>query len=419
MTARRAVPRTVLEALSRRPLGFLTSSWPWRSLGYLLAGGLPGVAAVAAVGGLIASADRLGPTTVVLCSMAVLAFVLVLVGPLERWRLRLVDLDAALRADAEPVRSPARMPARTRGRARLPESAAWRQLGYGAFSVLALGWTDLGFVLVSLGIPGFLLTSPFQPTAPMWAAVGGPVAGTLLLPVAAYPVAVWAGARAAIARAVLLPRDEELREVRRSRARLVDAYEAERRRIERDLHDGAQQRLVALTMKLGLAGLDLPADSRAAKEVAEAHRMAKEALTELRELIRGVHPQVLTERGLYAAVRDTAGRSPVPVDLAFELPGRLPSSVEVAAYFAVSEALANAAKHSGAERCRVSGRLRRGVLVMEVYDDGRGGADPAGGTGLTGLADRVAAVDGRMLLSSPAGGPTLLRVEIPCVPCGS
>jgi signal transduction histidine kinase len=107
------------------------------------------------------------------------------------------------------------------------------------------------------------------------------------------------------------------------------------------------------------------------------------------------------------------------VDLTFELPGRLPSSVEVTAYFAVSEALANAAKHSRADRCRVSGRLRHDVLVMEVHDDGRGGADPAGGTGLTGLADRVAAVDGRMLLSSPAGGPTLLRVEIPCVPCGS
>jgi hypothetical protein len=211
--------------------------------------------------------------------------------------------------------------------------------------------------------------------------VGGPVAGTLLLPVAAYPIAVWAGARAAIARAVLLPRDDELREVRRSRARLVDAYEAERRRIERDLHDGAQQRLVALTMKLGLAGLDLPAGSRAAREVADAHRLAKEALTELRELIRGVHPQVLTERGLPAAVRDTAGRSPIPVDLALELPGRFPSSVEVTAYFAVSEALANAAKHSGADRCRVSGRLRHGVLVMEVYDDGRGGADPARGTG--------------------------------------
>jgi signal transduction histidine kinase len=414
MTARRATSRTVLEALSRRPLGFLSSSWPWRSLGYLLAGGLPGVAAAVAVGGLVASADRLGRTTVLLCSTAVVAFVLILAGPLERWRLRLVDLDAGLRAAAEPVHSPV-----PRGRAGLPESAAWRQLGYGALSVLVLGWTDLGFVFVSLGIPGFLLTGPFQPTAPMWAAVGGPVAGTLLLPVAAYPLAVWAGARAAIARAVLLPRDDELREVRRSRARLVDAYEAERRRIERDLHDGAQQRLVALTMKLGLAGLDLPAGSRAAREVADAHRLAKEALTELRELIRGVHPQVLTERGLPAAVRDTAGRSPIPVDLTFELPGRLPSSVEVTAYFAVSEALANAAKHSRADRCRVSGRLRHDVLVMEVHDDGRGGADPAGGTGLTGLADRVAAVDGRMLLSSPAGGPTLLRVEIPCVPCGS
>lgn len=142
--------------------------------------------------------------------------------------------------------------------------------------------------------------------------------------------------------------------------------------------------------------------------------MAKDALTELRELIRGVHPQVLTERGLPAAVRDVATRSAVPADLDIDLERRLPPAVEAAGYFAVCEALANAARHSGAARLRVGGRLSGGVLVLEVIDDGRGGADPAAGTGLTGLADRVAAVDGRMLLSSPVGGPTRLRVEIPC-----
>jgi signal transduction histidine kinase len=169
-----------------------------------------------------------------------------------------------------------------------------------------------------------------------------------------------------------------------------------------------------MTMKLGLAGLDLPAGSRAAKEVAEAHAMAKEALSELRELIRGVHPQVLTERGLPAAIRDVAGRSPLPVDVAVELPSRLPESVEVAAYFAACEALTNTARHSGVTRCRVTGRLAApSTLLVEVYDDGLAGADPGAGSGLTGLADRVAAVDGRMLLSSPEGGPTLVRVEIP------
>ncbi|MFI0734336.1 sensor histidine kinase [Streptomyces sp. NPDC021225] len=389
------IPRDPLEALTRGPVGFLRSSWPWRSAGYLLAGGVPGVACGVAVAGVAASWGRIGAAAAVVCALLVLGCATVATRPWERRRLRLVA----------PHTTP---------HSKTYAKPYAREIGHGALSVLVLGWVDLAVVLVSLGIPGALLAAPLQPEAPPWARLGGPLAGALLLPVAAYPIAAWAGARAAVSLAVLALGDAELTEVRRSRARLVDAYEAERRRIERDLHDGAQQRLVALTMKLGLAGLDLPAGSRAAREVAEAHRMAKDALAELRELIRGVHPQVLTERGLPAAVRDVTTRSPMPVDLDVDLERRLPPAVEAAGYFAVCEALANAARHSGAARLRVGGRLRGGVLVLEVADDGRGGADPAAGTGLTGLADRVAAVDGRMLLSSPAGGPTRLRVEIPC-----
>ncbi|MFD7548740.1 sensor histidine kinase [Streptomyces sp. NPDC059816] len=389
------MPRTALEALTRQPLRFLLTSWPWRSLGYLLPGGLLGVAAWTAVGGLAAAWSRIGAVAAATGAVAVLAFVAAASGPLERWRLRIVTVDARRPPDGAPTRDP------------------WRATGYGAVSVLAVGWADLALLLVAAGIPGVLLTAPLQPTAPPWASIAGPVAGALLLPVAAYPVTVWAGARAAVARAVLAPREGELQEVRRSRARLAHSYESERRRIERDLHDGAQQRLVALTVKLGLAALDLPPGSRAAGEVAAAHRMAKETLEELREVIRGVHPHVLGERGLPFAVRDVAGRSPVPVDLDIDLARRLPTAVEVAAYYAVSEALTNVARHSGAQRCRVTGSLTRGALVVEVSDDGRGGARPDGGTGLVGLADRVAAVDGRMLLSSPTGGPTLVRVEIP------
>ncbi|MDT0548029.1 MULTISPECIES: histidine kinase [Streptomyces] len=389
------IPRDPLEALTRGPVGFLRSSWPWRSAGYLLAGGVPGVACGVAVAGVAASWGRIGAAAAVVCALLVLGCATVAARPWERRRLRLVA----------PHTTP---------HSKTYAKPYAREIGHGALSVLVLGWVDLAVVLVSLGIPGALLAAPLQPEAPPWARLGGPLAGALLLPVAAYPIAAWAGARAAVSLAVLALGDAELTEVRRSRARLVDAYEAERRRIERDLHDGAQQRLVALTMKLGLAGLDLPAGSRAAREVAEAHRMAKDALAELRELIRGVHPQVLTERGLPAAVRDVTTRSPMPVDLDVDLERRLPPAVEAAGYFAVCEALANAARHSGAARLRVGGRLRGGVLVLEVADDGRGGADPAAGTGLTGLADRVAAVDGRMLLSSPAGGPTRLRVEIPC-----
>lgn len=383
-------PRTVLEALTRSPLGFLRTAWPWRALGYLLSGGMFATGAYIAVGGLFGA--PLGTIARVLCAGAVVAFAAALAGPLERRRLSLVDR-------GERPQSPGGGP---------------RAVGYGVVSVLAVGWMDLGVVLVSLGIPGFLLLAPFQPTATPWQTVAGPVAGALLLPVAAYPVAAWAGVRAAVARAVLFPKDRELREVVRSRARLVDAFETERRRIERDLHDGAQQRLVALTMKLGLAGLDLPPGSAAAKEVGEAHALAKEALTELRELIRGIHPQILTERGLPAAARDIAGRCPVPTDLDLDLRGRLPATVEQTAYYVTAEALTNIARHSGADRCRVTARCHGGVLRLDIEDNGSGDADPARGTGLVGLADRIAAADGRMLLSSPPGGPTLLRAEIPC-----
>jgi signal transduction histidine kinase len=243
------------------------------------------------------------------------------------------------------------------------------------------------------------------------------VVGVPVTVMMAYPITAWAGARAAMARAILAPRsgdtDERLVEVTRSRARLVDAFEVERRRIERDLHDGAQQRLVAMSIQLGLARLELPPGSPAAEPVAAAHELAKQALTEIRELIRGVHPKVLTDRGLAAAVRDVASAAPVPVELAVH-PERLPTAVEVTAYFVVVEALANVAKHSGARRARVSAHVVQDRLLLEVVDDGRGGADPANGSGLVGLADRVAAVDGTVAVSSPAGGPTRVRVEIPC-----
>ncbi|KJK40464.1 histidine kinase [Streptomyces variegatus] len=394
-------PRTVLEALARSPVGYLRTVWPYRALGFLLSGGVFATAAYIAVGGLFTA--HLGTSATVLCAVAVVIFAAALAGPLERRRHALVD-----RSDRSGSIDRS-------GRSDRPESRnGLRAAGYAVVSVLAVGWMDLAVALVSLGIPGFLLLTPFQPTASPWQTVAGPVAGAVLLPVAAYPIGAWAGVRAAVTRAVLFPKDHELREVVRSRARLVDAFETERRRIERDLHDGAQQRLVALTMKLGLAALDLPPGSAAAQEVAEAHALAKEALTELRELIRGIHPQVLTERGVPAAVRDIAGRCPVPAHLDIDLSGRLPAAVEQTAYFVTAEALTNIARHSGADHCRITARCDDGVLRLDIEDNGSGNADPARGTGLIGLADRIAAADGRMLLSSPPGGPTLLRAEIPC-----
>lgn len=394
----RVTPRTVLEALARSPLGYLRTVWPWRALGFLLSGGVFATAAYLGVGGLFTA--PIGTWAAVLCAVAVVVFAAALAGPLERRRLALAD-----RSDRGGGSDRGDRPERRNG---------LLVAGYGAVSVLAVGWMDLAVVLVSLGIPGFLLLAPLQPTASAWQAVAGPVAGALLLPVSAYPIGAWAGVRAAVTRAVLFPKDQELREVVRSRARLVDAFETERRRIERDLHDGAQQRLVALTMKLGLAALDLPPGSAAAQEVAQAHALAKEALTELRELIRGIHPQVLTERGVTAAVRDIAGRCPVPAHLDIDLSGRLPAAVEQTAYFVTAEALTNIARHSGADHCRITARCVDGLLRLDIEDNGSGNADPARGTGLIGLADRIAAADGRMLLSSPPGGPTLLRAEIPC-----
>jgi signal transduction histidine kinase len=244
--------------------------------------------------------------------------------------------------------------------------------------------------------------------------VGRVVVGLLLIPVLFYLIALFGGAHAALARLLLYPElSEELVEVARSRSRMAHAFDAERLRIERDLHDIAQQRLVALTMQIGVARLDLPPSSPAAAAMASAHEQAKTLMVELRDLIRGISPRTLRELGLRAAVEELAAASSleVRVDVAAS---RFPAEVESVAYAAISEALANAAKHAATTEVTVTVRCTAGRLLVEVRDEGGGGADPARGSGLTGLADRAAAAGGRLLLSSPAGGPTILRVELPC-----
>jgi signal transduction histidine kinase len=198
-----------------------------------------------------------------------------------------------------------------------------------------------------------------------------------------------------------------------SQGRLLDAFDAERARIERDLHDGTQQRLVALTVMLDVARMRA-GDEPTRELLTKAHREATATLTELRELVQGIHPHVLTARGLRAAVGDLVSSYPLRVDTRIDIAGRLPSSVESTAFFVISEALANVAKHSGASRARVSATVVRDVLQVEVTDTGRGGASVSSGSGVQGVADRVAAVGGQVLLSSPEGGPTVLRAEIPC-----
>jgi len=412
----RVVPRNAWQAVSERPLGFLASSWPWRSVAYLASGVALGAATAAALIGLVVAGALLALVVIGLVAFLAIALTGVAVGRFERWRLRLVDRDA--------VPGPHRRPER-RGffawlRTRLREPATWRELGYTVVSLGALWWIDAAMLFLVLGIPVGLISAAFTEIEDV-GTLGSTLfllGGLALLPFAAYPVTVWAGARAALARAILAPRDAELGaqlvEVTRSRARLVDAFDVERRRIERDLHDGAQQRLVALTMALGLARMEVPADSPAAKFLGVAQDQAEQAHAELRELIRGVHPQVLTDRGLPDAVSELADRAPIPVQVDIALPRRLPEGIEITAHLIVAEALANVAKHSGASRASVYGRLVIDVLMLEIRDNGRGGADPARGTGLSGLADRAAAYGGRLLLSSPPHGPTLIRVELPC-----
>jgi signal transduction histidine kinase len=200
-----------------------------------------------------------------------------------------------------------------------------------------------------------------------------------------------------------------------SRADAVDEQAAELRRIERDLHDGAQARLIAVGLSLATVDQLMESDPTAARAMlAQARETSSAALIELRQLVRGIHPPVLSERGLVDAVRAIALDCPVRVDVTADLPGRPPAPVESAAYFAACEALANACRHASASQVRVDIRYDAGQLSLVVTDDGHGGADPASGSGLAGMRRRLGTFDGVLTVVSPVGGPTEVRVEIPC-----
>ncbi|MFD0208743.1 sensor histidine kinase [Streptomyces hirsutus] len=420
-------PRNVWQAMSAP--GFLLSAWPWRAAAYLVTGAVAGAVTLV---GIVAAAAAGGVLAVVVVGLPLLvltALAGIPVAQVERHRLRLVDRDPAPGRHRQPTAAGPWAWLTTR----LRERATWRELGYALLFAGLLWPVDALVVTTALALPLSTVATPLlmatvgegeeakvlkQWTVTTWpTAFGMAVLGLLLLALGAYTLGLAAGARAELTRVLVAPRGGDLGarvvELTRSRVRLVDAFEAERRRIERDLHDGAQQRLVALTMALGLARLDAP-PGPLTDQLAKAHGEAGKALEELRELIRGIHPKVLADYGLKAAVDDAADRSVVPVDVRLELSGRLPRAVEAAAYFVVCEALANTARHSGADRAEVTGGRRDGRLFLEIRDDGRGGAEAGEGSGLTGLADRVSVLGGKISLSSPPGGPTLLRVEIPC-----
>jgi signal transduction histidine kinase len=242
--------------------------------------------------------------------------------------------------------------------------------------------------------------------------------GLVALPVAAALVRGTASASAALSQIVLGPSRRQLEErvevLAQTRAGAVDAAAAELRRIERDLHDGAQARLVALALDLGMAEDRFERDPEGARELVEKARAeAKLAMGELRDLARGIRPALLAERGLGDAIGALAARTPLPTSVAIDLDGRLPAPVELAAYFTVAEALTNAVKHARARSAKVRLWRDNGRLRIEVRDDGQGGANPSG-HGLDGLHKRLAALDGTLAIASPNGGPTVLYAEVPC-----
>jgi signal transduction histidine kinase len=317
---------------------------------------------------------------------------------------------------------------------RVRSGARWREIGYHLLAlprgiltsvVAGAAWGGSAALLL---LPLYVSALPGD-TAKFWLfeVSQGPAAVLVALVglsglVFAAPWITLALARLdlATARWLIAPRradelGEQVSRLETSRAAAVDSAEAERRRIERDLHDGAQQRLVALAMDLGTARERLESDPESGRRlVADAHEEAKAALKEIRDLVRGIHPVILEDRGLDAALSAVVARSPVPVVLEVDVEGRLTGAVESAAYFVVTEALTNVARHAHATRAKVAIARARDRLVVDVSDDGVGGADPARGTGLRGLRDRVAALGGTVRIVSPDGGPTSLQVEIPC-----
>jgi signal transduction histidine kinase len=239
----------------------------------------------------------------------------------------------------------------------------------------------------------------------------------VLWPVLPFVARGMAAVDRALVRGLLQPSQElerRIAELESDRGVVVDTAAADLRRIERDLHDGAQARLVALAMDLGMAKEKLLEDPEAAaRMVGEAHGEVKIALQELRDLARGIHPAILTDRGLDAALSSVSARCTVPVAVTVELPGRPAAAIEGIAYFTVSELLQNVSKHSGASRASVDVWRADDRLMIQVADDGRGGADVSSGSGLAGLAERLDSVDGLFVVSSPPGGPTTVTAELP------
>ncbi|NIJ13842.1 signal transduction histidine kinase [Saccharomonospora amisosensis] len=357
-----------------RAIAFMVASLPLRLLQFV-------VIVTLSLVGLATLVVWIGIPTLMLATKVVRGF-----GDLERrW------VSATL---ATPVPAADRLPKDggplRRWRTQLTDPTTWRDLGY-----LLLAF-PIGVFEFALGVVAIVLL----PIA-IWVVPGvGWLHGRLALALLGPPKARRAEARASRLQA--------------SRARGVDAAEAERRRIERDLHDGAQQRLVAVAMSLGRAKTKLGDPDSLRSLLDEAHTDAKHAVAELRDLARGIYPAVLADRGLDAALSAQAAKSPVPVEVTVDVEPRPPAAVETTAYFIVGETLTNIAKHSGATQASVRVWRSSDTVVVEVTDNGNGGARLRQGGGLRGLADRAATIDGVISVVSPPGGPTVIRADLPC-----
>jgi len=410
-------------------LGALVSPRTWLAVIHLLAGLVIGLVAFLVV--VLGITLGIGLLPVFLVGVPVLVGVLWLAGlgaRAERARFALLL--------GVVIPPPAPVPAEPKGWRRmnllfvarstwLPTAYALIRLPFSLLqAIVVLSVWGLGVALVALpayngALPGgHAHLGAFALNNLAWVALGV-VIGVAMLLAAPSLTRVLAAEDAAVARWLLGPgrqarMEARIGELETSRAGVVDAAETERRRIERDLHDGAQQRLVSLAMELGRARAKFASDPQAAEAIVEqAHEQAKEALTELRNLVRGVHPPVLSDRGLDAALSGLAALSPVPVTVRVDLPVRPPAGVEAIAYFVVAEALTNVAKHAKASRALVTVTRSGDLLNVNISDDGVGGAS-LDGQGLSGLAARVAGIDGRLLVTSPDGGPTVIEAVLPC-----
>ena len=366
----------------RAPLG----SWTWREILHLLSNFPLGVLAFVVLVVWLVLGLALSVTVVGLPLLASGLKVCRQYGKLERGRAR--------RLLGVRVEEPSPLRARDRGFfpwlwASLQDSVAWR---HALFAFVRLPWAVFTFAV------------------------------TLVLLFVGWPTLPWvtrglANVDRAMTRGLLSPSDElerRIAELESDRMTVTDTAAADLRRIERDLHDGAQARLVALAMGLGLAKEKLLEDpDAAAVMVDEAHGEVKLALQELRDLARGIHPAILTDRGLGPALTSLAGRCTVPVTTSVSLDERPAPAIEGIAYFTVSELLQNVSKHSGARQASVEIRRVEGRLLLRVEDDGRGGARASRGSGLAGLAERLGSVDGRFVVHSPSGGPTRVTAELP------